>query len=136
MWGANDPDCRKPMVWPDLEYDSETYNPDQSRHNGDMVAFNKDLFDWYQKYIGLRQKYKAIQLGTYATLLMDDSKKLYAFSRKYNNEEVIVIVNRSQESIPFNHAVLKDGAFKNVFTKALAKQLQVPPMEIVVVSNR
>ena len=33
MWGANDPDCRKPMVWPDKKYDAETFNPDQTTHD-------------------------------------------------------------------------------------------------------
>ena len=28
MWGANDPDCRKPMVWDDLEYADEVFDPD------------------------------------------------------------------------------------------------------------
>ena len=32
MWGSNDPDCRKPMVWPDKKYDAETFNPDQTTH--------------------------------------------------------------------------------------------------------
>ncbi|MES2645227.1 MAG: glycoside hydrolase family 13 protein [Bacteroidota bacterium] len=136
MWGANDPDCRKPMVWPNLGYDSETYNPDQSRHDGDVVTFNQDLFDWYKKYIGLRQKYKAIQLGTFTSLVIDDAKQLYAFSRKYDKEEVIVIVNRSQKPVLFNHSTMKNGVFKDVFTKSSAKQLRIPPMEIVVLSNR
>jgi glycosidase len=27
MWGADDPDCRKPMLWEDLEYDDEAADP-------------------------------------------------------------------------------------------------------------
>jgi cyclomaltodextrinase len=30
MWGANDPDCRKPMVWEELEYADEVVNADGS----------------------------------------------------------------------------------------------------------
>ena len=29
MWGSNDPDCRKPMIWADKKYEAETFNPDQ-----------------------------------------------------------------------------------------------------------
>ncbi len=27
MWAADDPDCRKPMVWPDLSYEAERAHP-------------------------------------------------------------------------------------------------------------
>jgi glycosidase len=36
MWGANDPDCRKPMVWPEKKYSAETFNPDQTKHDPDV----------------------------------------------------------------------------------------------------
>ena len=65
MWGSNDPDCRKPMVWPEMRYESETYNPDQTKHDADVVVFNIDLHNWYKKFIGLRNKYKAIKLGSF-----------------------------------------------------------------------
>ncbi|MCW3079487.1 glycoside hydrolase family 13 protein [Segetibacter sp.] len=136
MWGANDPDCRKPMVWPEMKYDAEMYNPNQSKHEPDEVVFNKDLFEWYKKFIRLRQEFKSIKLGNYTTVVKDDARQLYAFSRKYNNEEVIVLVNRSDEAIPFTHAVLNKGAFKNVFTQAIAKQVILKPMDIVVLSNK
>ena len=35
MWGANDPDCRKPMVWDDLAYNDEVYNADGSTRTPD-----------------------------------------------------------------------------------------------------
>ncbi|MFM8684572.1 MAG: glycoside hydrolase family 13 protein [Chthoniobacterales bacterium] len=31
MWGANDPDCRKPMVWEDMIYEDEVVLPDGSK---------------------------------------------------------------------------------------------------------
>jgi len=136
MWGANDPDCRKPMVWADKKYDPETYNPNQSKHDPDEVAFNTDLFNWYKKFIALRQQYKSIKLGSYTTLVTDDSKKLYAFSRKYDNEEVIVVVNRSNQPVSFTHPSLEKNTYRNIFTKAAARQVSVNPMDVVVLSNK
>ena len=136
MWGANDPDCRKPMVWAEKKYDAETYNPDQSRHEGDQVAFNKDLFNWYKKFIHLRKTYKSLKLGNYTTLTTDDAQKLYAFSRKLGNEEVIVVINRGNQPVTFAHALLQQHTYKNVFTKASARQVVVKPMDIVVLSNK
>jgi len=135
MWGSNDPDCRKPMVWADKKYDDETFNPDQSKHEADKVDFNTDLFNWYKKFIGLRNQYKAIKLGSYATIETNDAEKTYAFSRKLGNEEVIVIINRGDKNSIFANPILKKGNFKEVFTKKKIKTLTIKPMDVVVLSN-
>jgi glycosidase len=137
MWGANDPDCRKPMLWSDKKYDAETFNPDQSKHDPDEVIFDRDLFDWYRKFIGLRQQYNSIRLGSYTTLAIDDDKKLYAFSRKLGNEEVIVIINRSDKPLLFTHEGLKTNKYKNLFTHlSVVKQINVNAMDVVVLGNK
>jgi glycosidase len=135
IWGGNDPDCRKPMVWPEVRYDAETYNPDQSQHDADEVVFNKDLYNWYAKFIALRNKYKSIRVGNYTVLAKDDVNKLYAFSRKYGKEEVIVIINRDNQPAKFSNALLKSGKYKDVFTKLAMKEVAINAMDIAVLSN-
>ena len=135
MWGANDPDCRKPMVWAERKYDAETYNPDQTQHDPDIVAFNADLFAWYQRFIALRKKYKSIRLGDYTTLLTDDAQKLYAFSRKYDKEEIIVIVNRGNKAVSLAPEFLQSGIYKDTESKKMLKQVTIRPMDLVVLSN-
>lgn len=137
MWGANDPDCRKPMLWPGTSYDAETFNPDQSKHTPDQVIFDQDLFNWYKKFIGLRQQYRSIKLGSYHTLVTDDEKKLYAFSRKLGNEEVIVIINRGDKSFVFTHPELKKHTYKNLLTPgSVVQQIKVNAMDVVVLGNK
>ena len=59
MWGANDPCCRKPMIWKDLSYDDEAYLPDGSkRTNPDTVAFNQELYNHYRKLIHIRNSHE------------------------------------------------------------------------------
>nr|WP_315159043.1 glycoside hydrolase family 13 protein [uncultured Flavobacterium sp.] len=135
MWGSNDPDCRKPMVWADKKYDSETFNPNQSKHDADKVDFNTDLFNWYKRFIGLRNKYDAIKKGSYTTLEINDAEKIYAFIRKIGTQEVIVILNRGDKNVNFNNSILKKGEYKDVFTKKIMKEFQLKPMDIVVLSN-
>lgn len=113
------------------------HNPNQSKHDPDEVVFDRDLFDWYRKFIALRWRYKSIRLGSYTTLAMDDERKLYAFSRKLGSEEVIVIVNRSNKPLLFIHPALKPGKFKNSFTqRPVVKQIEVNPMDVVVLGNK
>ena len=43
MWGADDPSCRKPLIWTDYTFDDETVHPLGQDRPIDTVAFNKDL---------------------------------------------------------------------------------------------
>lgn len=98
MWGANDPDCRKPMVWDDLKYDDEIFLPDQTkRENADKVEANYDLLEHFKKLIQIRNENPALQFGDFETVLVDNKKELYGFSRSYNNEKIIVVLNNSSK---------------------------------------
>ncbi len=98
MWGANDPCPRKPMIWDDIKYNDELYLPNgKKREKGDKVEVNKELLDHYKKLISIRNSNPALQLGDFKTLLTNDQKKIYAFSRNYQNESVIIVINNSGE---------------------------------------
>jgi cyclomaltodextrinase len=136
IWGANDPDCRKPMIWKDKKYAAETFNPDQTKHDPDAVLFDQDLFNWYQKFMGLRKKYKSIQIGDFITIEKDDAKKLYGFRRKYNEEEVLVLINRSDKPVSYRNNLLQGKKFKDVFTNKTITETNIPPMSLIVLSNK
>lgn len=96
MWGANDPDCRKPMVWDDMKYDDEIFLPNQMKKTkADKVEVNQDLFEHYKKLIQIRNENLTLQIGDFETILADNKKELYAFSRTYNDENIIVVLNNS-----------------------------------------
>jgi len=102
MWGANDPDCRKPMVWSDNNYEPEKYLPDQSKKRmADSVLFYKDLFDFYKNIIHIRNKYEELQVGNYKVKLIDDKAEIYVYSRRLERngftKEVIVAINKGKE---------------------------------------
>ncbi|WP_374686121.1 glycoside hydrolase family 13 protein [Promineifilum sp.] len=97
MWGANDPDCRKPMVWPDLTYEPEATLPDgQPRPQPDEVAFDRDLFDHYRTLIHIRKASPALRRGDYRTLLTDDARRLFAFARETEEDAVVVALNADE----------------------------------------
>ena len=98
MWGANDPDCRKPMVWDDMDYEDEAHLPDGTRKaNPDKVAFNRDLHAHYRRLIGLRNELEPLRIGSFETLVTDDVQGIYAFRRKAGDNEVVVVLNNSKE---------------------------------------
>jgi glycosidase len=94
MWGANDPCCRKPMVWPELDYEEEATLPNgKMKFRPDPVHFDEELFRHYQRLIHIRNRSPALQLGDFRTLLCDDTNDIYAFARQHGGEQVIVVLN-------------------------------------------
>lgn len=98
MWGANDPDCRKPMIWEENDYEAEVYNPNQDKRSvSDLVEVNTDLLEHYKKLIDIRNSNRVLQLGTFENLTPDISMNTYVFQRTLENDEIVVFLNRGQD---------------------------------------
>lgn len=132
MWGADDPTCRKPMLWEDL----------QSYEKPEENVVMKDHLEHYQKAIALRNAHAALRVGAFQTLLADDKANVWAFERFTSNERLIVAINADDAA----HDVavpLKAGApdkWKMVFggAESLAAangvlSLKLPPLAGIVV---
>ncbi len=94
VWGADDPDDRKPMLWDDLIYENESYasvRPDLK--DEDENRFDRELFAHYQKLIKIRREHPAVRRGTFVTRLTDDEGEVYAFARRFEKDEIVVILN-------------------------------------------
>jgi glycosidase len=120
------------MLWAGQVYTPETHNPDQSLHPADAVAFDPDLFAWYQKFIGLRQRSAALRLGSFTTVATDNARQLYAFRRTLGREDVLVVLNRGNQPATFTHAVLASRPYRDAFTGATVPKLTVAAHNVVV----
>lgn len=109
MWGANDPCCRKPMAWEDKK-EKEEQNGEKEKMP-DEAVFDHDLFEHYRKLIHIRNAHPALQLGDYQTLLADDERDLFAFSRTCQNQQVIVVINNSRSDQLTRLAIVGEGEF-------------------------
>ncbi|MDO6389779.1 glycoside hydrolase family 13 protein [Pontibacter sp. BT731] len=122
MWGGNDPDSRKPMVWSDIQYDDEVFNADGSTHAPDKVEINQPLFEHYKKLIHIRKEHPALQSGTYKTLLADDERSLLVFERSYKGENIIVVINNSPQEAEVTLPELTGRCFKDLLSAKEIKQ--------------
>jgi glycosidase len=95
MWGGDDPDCRKPMVWPDKKYEIESVDPLNRKRPADSVYYNKNLFDWYKKLISIRENNKALSLGALHFFLTNNSNKTLGYSRILNGKTYLIVVNNN-----------------------------------------
>jgi glycosidase len=132
MWGGNDPDCRKPMLWDDIKYEDEIFNANGTIHEPDKVEINQDLFEHYKKLIHIRKEHQTLQLGSYKTLLTDDINNLFVFEREYEGQKLIVVLNNSNSEQTITIDELKGRCFTDILN---SKTYSIDDAIIVVKKN-
>ncbi len=98
IWGADDPDCRKPMLWEEFHYEDETHHPVGLDRGRDEVFPDRELYNFYKQMIELRKKHPSLQQGKFTVIFADDDKEMFIFSRSINTEKIIGIFNLSTKS--------------------------------------
>ena len=149
MWGANDPCCRKPMVWQDMAHEEEAVLPDGSpRPQPDPVAFDSELHNYYRTLIRLRNERPALRIGDFSIILADDRKEMLTFRRGTEDDQVIVAINRGTESVEWESPELPDGTEVLFFTGSEGKSalryhgkekkavVSLPPVSGVILGHR
>ncbi len=142
MWGGDDPDCRKPMVWPGVKYENESADPLGRKRPSDPVEFNQNLFNWYQKLISIRKNNKALSLGSLDFFLTDNTNKILGYSRTLNDKTFFVIINNNGQR---KQVVLNLSKYKKTNSKlrdlisgkwvkgfSLNYKLELPPFGVAV----
>ncbi len=114
MWGADDPDDRKPMVWSDLTYDPETTDPFGRARRADPVAPDTALFRVYHELIALRKaRLRLLVDGTQRWLVTDDARGLLAYERVLGKQRAIAVFNRGETAQEI--AVPATGAYRRIY---------------------
>lgn len=122
MWGGNDPDNRKPMVWKDIKYAKEVYKADGTKRKADKVSINKSLLGHYKQLIAIRNQHEALQVGDYSTLIVDDKLDIYGFERSLGDDKVWVVFNNSNKKQIIKLSNADKRRFKDVLAKLKVKQ--------------
>ena len=98
MWGADDPDNRRPMVWADLDHDDETGDALGRAVPPAAVAPDTDLIDFHRSLARFRADHTdALAHGAVTWLARDDARGLLAYRRGEGADAVTVAVNVSDE---------------------------------------
>jgi cyclomaltodextrinase len=114
MWGADDPDDRKPMVWGDLRYDDEVADPFGRPRHRDRVAPDTALFRIYKDLIALRKEHLRLFVdGSLDWLVTDDASGLLAYDRVLGDQRALVAFNASDR--PQRIALPADGSYRLAF---------------------
>ncbi|MEM6632279.1 MAG: glycoside hydrolase family 13 protein [Bacteroidota bacterium] len=93
MWGADDPSCRKPLIWPDLTFQSEKQHPLGKERPVDEVVFNRELFRYYQKLINIRKESSVLRQGDIEFMQIEQDPEILAYRRFMEDKELYVFLN-------------------------------------------
>ncbi len=115
MWGADDPDCRKPMIWPEFKYDSEKahFCDELEDCSGsrpiDEVSVDEDLLNYYRELTTLRKKHNALSRGNYKIVYTNNKTGVFAFERFIENERILAVFNGSTKMTSLNNDIFPDS---------------------------
>ncbi len=140
MWGADDPDDRKPMVWPEMQFEPETQHPLPGRQRpADYVAFNHELFRFYQRLIQLRHEYPALMRGTINIENDLLAENIFAFSRRLGDRILIALFNRAEakQTVMLPESLRTKGVFRNALNDTIDDRaaIELLPFRFVVLVN-
>lgn len=123
MWGGDDPNCRKPLIWKDLDFEPEIFHQiDSFTRPKDEVKFNNEWFSFYKKLIRIRKDNLVLALGDIEYLITDDQREVLAYSRFDNDEEVIIVFNLQQEAQEIKVPARIRKTYRDILNQASLKQ--------------
>lgn len=134
MWGADDPENRKPMLWEDIKYDRESDTLDkykkENKKFGDKVEIdeangrvfyenkiNEDITKFYKTVLKFRSENRDIlRNGEIKYIYADDKAGAVAIERKSDKKSAVILINltdkESSVKIP-----LESGDYQSIFSK-------------------
>ncbi|MCI2257053.1 alpha-glucosidase [Domibacillus sp. PGB-M46] len=109
--------ARTPMQWNDSENAGFStgkpwmnVNPNYKEINAEQAVADPDsVYHYYKQLISLRKCHEIIVYGEY-DLLFEDHPQIYAFTRSYGGEQLLIVANFTDQELPF--AKLEETMFE------------------------
>jgi glycosidase len=138
MTGADDPDNRKPLTWPDIEFEIETQSDFSNYSYAEKPAFDEGMYNFYKSLIKLRKSSQVFTYGTYQYLSLADDKNVLAYYRILNGEKHLVIFNNndfeSQVILPEEKNGYDVAFSYHCDGKNVEKAMVLPPYSAIVLA--
>jgi cyclomaltodextrinase len=138
MLGADDPDNRKPLTWPDIAFDPETQSSFSSYKYSYTPAFDTEMFEYYKSLIQLRKSDLAFIYGDFGMIDVSVNNTILAYTRSYGQTRYWIIINNHTE---YNEAYLPFEPIEIIFSYNLHgvhldKVLLMPPFSGIVIKQQ
>ena len=85
------------MVWPELKFEPQAIDPRGTPRAPDAIGFEREVYDFYRSAIALRKKQAALRRGDFRVAGNFDDEQVFAFQRRLGMENLLVVLNRSEQ---------------------------------------
>ncbi|MBK1878713.1 alpha-amylase family glycosyl hydrolase [Pelagicoccus mobilis] len=109
MWSADY--IRRPVVWEDIEYETERIHPFGRERTVDPVAVNAEWRELYRQLAQFRNENSVLATGGIEYVLVDDERELLAYKRFDETDEIWVAFNLSERSQEIVLSVKADSMY-------------------------
>jgi glycosidase len=133
MWGADDPNNRKPLWWPEYKFEPEArYNIQPGQDARDPVEFNREHYEFYRKLIALRKKFSVLINGDITFL--PSPEKVLVYERRMGSECITVVINAGNS---FEQITLRPGvrAIDLLSDQSYSRTFKVAPLSAYILKH-
>jgi glycosidase len=108
-----------------------------------VVKPDTALLRFYKRLTSLRKDNPVLIYGDLNFIIADDKKMVLAYSRKYNNDEIVVLFNRSNEkqlvSFPDNvmmgYKLIFNAGQVSIIDTENGNQFEMEPLSALILKN-
>ncbi len=111
MWGGDDPDDRKPLIWDDYTFKSEDRDAFGVKYPKEEVKADKFLMEYYKKLIKVRKNNTELVYGDVDYNIIDDENNIFGYKRSFDSATTYVVFNMSKVSSTVDIKVEKEGKY-------------------------
>ncbi|MFN2372551.1 MAG: alpha-amylase family glycosyl hydrolase [Cyclonatronaceae bacterium] len=144
MWGADDPDNRKPIIWPDLVFEPESADPLGRTRRPDQVQADTTKLAFYRSLARMRRDNPVFTYGDLEYMLVDDENDVMAYRRASDSVRAYVVFNNSSERqmVQFNADspgiyvdLLREGVILRMETSRVTIDMQPRSARVLLTSD-
>jgi len=137
MWGGDDPDVRKPLIWPDYTFEDELTHPFGLERRHDQVSADSELMELYRTLTHLRKEHLDLWIhGETKWIVIDDDHRLLFYERRIEDVLALVVFNASDNEHPIG---IPQGSYQQVFPSdslMTTNQLDMPPLSVRILLSK
>lgn len=97
MWGGDDPDMRKPIIWPGMDFEDETAHPFGRPRKRDRVEADMAWHAHHKALIAIRRQNPALAWGDLVYKPTDDAQQALAYLRTHEGNRILVVFNNRSD---------------------------------------
>lgn len=133
MWGGDDPGNRKPLIWPEFNFEPERQYPFIKDLRFDRPQFDTALFRFYQSIIELRKDEPTLRHGRLYFPEIPSAERLLTYDRVYQGDTLRALINATAYPQSYLPKMRGEVVFSMGYGQPGNNPGKVPPLSYLLV---